>query len=82
MKDRLFDQFPPVATEEWMKKIHSDLKGADFNKKLVWRTNEGFDVMPFYRSEDLGLRLRVRSKLKNNRNSHSHSRWGMSIWHS
>ena len=49
-----------------MNKIQSDLKGADFNKKLVWRTNEGFDVQPFYRSEDLGLQLRVRGKLKNN----------------
>lgn len=35
-----------------MEKIASDLKGADFNKKLVWKTNEGFDVMPFYRTED------------------------------
>ena len=30
-----------------------DLKGADFNKKLVWKTDEGFDVMPFYRGEDI-----------------------------
>lgn len=45
--------FPPVTTEEWMAKINADLKGADFNKKLVWRTNEGFDVQPFYRREDI-----------------------------
>jgi methylmalonyl-CoA mutase len=51
-KEKLFDQFPPVTTKEWMDKINSDLKGADFNKKLVWRTNEGFDVKPFYRMED------------------------------
>lgn len=51
-KEKLFEQFPPVTTAEWMKKIHSDLKGADFNKKLVWKTNEGFNVNPFYRSED------------------------------
>ncbi len=30
-----------------------DLKGADFNKKLVWRTNEGFNVQPMYRAEDI-----------------------------
>ncbi|MDP4221843.1 MAG: methylmalonyl-CoA mutase family protein [Bacteroidota bacterium] len=54
MKNRnLFDQFPPVSTKEWMDKINADLKGADFNKRLVWRTAEGFDVMPFYRREDL-----------------------------
>jgi methylmalonyl-CoA mutase len=52
-KERLFDQFHPVSTSEWMDKIKTDLKGADFNKKLVWRTNEGFDVNPFYRMEDL-----------------------------
>ena len=50
---KLFDMFPPVSTEEWMAKINADLKGADFAKKLVWRTNEGFDVQPFYRREDL-----------------------------
>jgi len=36
-----------------MNKINTDLKGADFNKKLVWKTNEGFEVMPFYRMEDI-----------------------------
>lgn len=51
--EKLFDMFPPVTTDEWMAKINVDLKGADFNKKLVWRTNEGFNVMPFYRKEDL-----------------------------
>ena len=50
---KLFEQFPPVTTKEWMDKINVDLKGADFNKKLVWKTGEGFDVMPFYRKEDL-----------------------------
>lgn len=52
-KEKLFDQFPPVSTSEWMEKINTDLKGADFNKKLVWKTNEGFDVKPFYRMEDI-----------------------------
>jgi methylmalonyl-CoA mutase len=51
-KERLFDQFPPITTKEWMDKIATDLKGADFNKNLVWKTKQGFDVKPFYRSED------------------------------
>jgi methylmalonyl-CoA mutase len=50
---KLFEQFPPVTTQEWIDKINADLKGADFNRKMVWKTGEGFDVMPFYRSEDL-----------------------------
>ena len=45
--------FPGVSTEAWMEKITADLKGADFEKKLVWKTNEGFKVKPFYRQEDL-----------------------------
>lgn len=51
-KERLFDQFPPVSTAEWKEKVIADLKGADFDKKLVWRTNEGFNVQPMYRAED------------------------------
>jgi len=50
---RLFEQFPPVTTKEWIDKITDDLKGDDFDKRLVWKTGEGFDVMPFYRKEDL-----------------------------
>ncbi|MFW6202831.1 MAG: methylmalonyl-CoA mutase small subunit [Marinilabilia sp.] len=49
----LFKEFPPVSTKEWMDKVTADLKGADFEKKLVWKTNEGFNVRPFYRQEDL-----------------------------
>ena len=52
-KEKLFSDFLPVSTEKWMEKITADLKGADFEKKLVWKTNEGFKVKPFYRQEDL-----------------------------
>jgi methylmalonyl-CoA mutase len=52
-KEKLFSDFPPVSTEEWMAKIVADLKGADFEKKLVWRTNEGFNVNPFYRDGNI-----------------------------
>ena len=52
-KEKLFDQFPGVSYDEWRAKVEADLKGADFNKKLVWRTNEGFNVQPIYRAEDI-----------------------------
>lgn len=52
-KERLLTEFAPVSTQEWMDKITADLKGADFAKKLVWRTSEGFSVNPFYRQEDI-----------------------------
>lgn len=52
-KERLFDQFPETSYAEWRAKVEADLKGADFDKKLVWRTNEGFNVQPVYRAEDI-----------------------------
>ena len=53
IKERLFSEFEPTTTQQWIDKITTDLKGAPFEKKLVWRTNEGFNVQPFYRLEDL-----------------------------
>ena len=51
-KEKLFNQFPPVSTKEWMARIAADLKCEDLSK-LVWKTREGFDVMPFYMREDI-----------------------------
>lgn len=50
---KLFDTFPPVNTSDWEARILQDLKGADYQKKLVWKTAEGFEVKPYYRNEDL-----------------------------
>lgn len=47
------DDFPPVSTEKWEEQIHKDLKGADYRKKLIWRSLEGFEIRPYYRKEDL-----------------------------
>lgn len=52
-KEKLFSQFPPVSYETWKAKVDADLKGVPFEKKLVWRTNEGFSVQPMYRREDI-----------------------------
>ena len=52
-KEKLFSEFQAPTTQEWLDKIEVDLKGADFQKRLVWRTNEAFNVQPFYRREDL-----------------------------
>lgn len=49
----LFDEFPDISTEAWRNKIETDLKGADFERKLVWNTDEGIPVQPYYRAEDL-----------------------------
>ncbi len=51
--NKLFSEFPPVSTEKWEEVINKDLKGADYDKKLVWHTIEGFNVRPYYRAENL-----------------------------
>ncbi len=53
VKEKLFSEFAPVSTQQWMDKITTDLKGVPFEKKLVWKTGEGFNVNPFYRAEDI-----------------------------
>lgn len=51
--DKLFLKFPSVNTNEWKNLIERDLNITDYEKKLVWNTNEGFKVKPFYRNENL-----------------------------
>ncbi|MCQ2286060.1 MAG: methylmalonyl-CoA mutase family protein [Bacteroidales bacterium] len=51
--EKLFSEFAPVSTEAWEEMINKDLKGADYERKLVWRTDEGFSVRPYYRAENL-----------------------------
>jgi methylmalonyl-CoA mutase len=45
--------FPPVDTRDWDALARADLKGQDYDKRLLWRTDEGLTVKPFYRREDL-----------------------------
>lgn len=52
-KEQLFPEFPPVSAQQWTDKITADLKGVPFEKKMIWKTGEGFDVNPFYSAEDI-----------------------------
>jgi len=49
----LFSEFLPVSTEAWETQIRTDLKGADYEKKLIWNTDDGIQIKPYYRKEDL-----------------------------
>lgn len=49
----LFEEFPGVSKEQWDKAIEKLLKGKDYNDTLVWKTEEGFDIQPYYTYEDL-----------------------------
>ncbi|MFP4468404.1 MAG: methylmalonyl-CoA mutase family protein [Bacteroidales bacterium] len=52
-KPGLFADFPPVSTKEWEDKIQVDLKGADYEKRLIWKSPGGLKIKPYYREEDL-----------------------------
>ncbi|MBL4604388.1 MAG: methylmalonyl-CoA mutase, partial [Flavobacteriaceae bacterium] len=52
MEAYLFDEFDVLTPAAWKQKIQVDLKGADYNDSLLWKTNEGIIVKPFYTKED------------------------------
>ena len=50
---RYFPYLNIVLRGDLVKAIGDPVHLADFEKKLVWKTNEGFKVQPFYRKEDI-----------------------------
>tara|TARA_R110001583_G_scaffold43690_2_gene138886 strand:- start:479 stop:2287 length:1809 start_codon:yes stop_codon:yes gene_type:complete len=48
----LFSEFNPVSKKEWLEKVTVDLKGADFDKTLVWKNMSNINIQPFYNTED------------------------------
>lgn len=59
-KKSLFDEFPSTSTKAWEAQLKKDLKGADYERALFTNTQEGIQIRPFYRKEDLN-----KVKLKN-----------------
>ena len=53
MKESLFQEFNEVSAKEWKQKIQFDLKGADYNEKLVYKSLDGIHIKPFYCAEDI-----------------------------
>jgi len=52
MSKFLFSEFQEVTAKQWKQKIQVDLKGADYNETLLWKTNEGIIVKPFYHKDE------------------------------
>jgi len=48
----LFSNFPEISSKQWKQKIQVDLKGADYNKTLIWDSPEGISVKPFYHPDE------------------------------
>jgi len=55
MSKSLFQDFESVSSKAWKQKIQVDLKGADYNETLIWKTNEGINVKPFYHADEFDV---------------------------
>jgi methylmalonyl-CoA mutase len=49
---KLFTEFTSTTAAQWKEQLVKDLKVIDYNT-LVWKTNSGIDVQPFYTKENL-----------------------------
>lgn len=52
ISEKLFSEFSSLSTEDWEKIIEKDLKGADYERKLIWKSEEELAIKPYYRKED------------------------------
>ena len=52
MTEMLFGDFNEVSSRQWKQLIQYDLKGADYNETLIWKTAEGIHVKPFYHADE------------------------------
>lgn len=48
----LFKDFKASTKAEWRERVDVDLKGADFDRKLVWKNINDIDIQPYYTTED------------------------------
>ncbi len=55
----LFNEFSEVTTTEWVSKITQDLKGADYDETLIWKSPEEVNVKPFYDKNDVDETLKI-----------------------
>ena len=59
MSKNLFTEFEEVTAKQWKQKIQYDLKGADYNENLVWKSLDGIDVKPFYHPDETPVPTKV-----------------------
>ncbi len=51
--EKLFQDFEALSAEDWKSEIEKSLKGADYQKSMVWQSPEGLTIQPFYTKIDL-----------------------------
>ncbi len=52
--ENLFSEFSPLSKKQWKELAIEDLKGADYDKKLVWHTMDQLAIEPYYTWEEVG----------------------------
>ena len=62
MKNNLFKEFEPVSSKQWKQQIQFELKGEDYNEKLVWNSPEDIKVKPFYHKDELAKTCNSKTK--------------------
>ncbi len=62
-ENNLFNDFEIVTSKQWKQQIQFELKGADYNEKLVWESLEGIKVKPFYHNDENNLSNSVNTKV-------------------
>ena len=50
--ENLFDDIPESNKQQWITQVTKDLKGADFNEKLI-HTVAGIEIQPLYTKDDI-----------------------------
>ncbi|HAA18705.1 MAG TPA: hypothetical protein DCP28_08035, partial [Cytophagales bacterium] len=55
----LFSEFSSPTKQDWIDRAVKDLKGADFDRKLLWNFEENIKIRPFYVQEDLDALTQV-----------------------
>lgn len=48
MQNSLFSDFDEITAKQWKQKIQYELKGEDYNQRLVHKTAEDINIKPFY----------------------------------
>lgn len=64
MSTNLFPEFEEVSAKQWKQKIQYELKGADYNETLVWKSLDGINVKPFYHPDESPEPVQVNNPLK------------------
>lgn len=59
MSEPLFRDFEEITARQWKQKIQYELKGEDYNEKLVTRTGHGVNIRPFYHREEIQVPAKI-----------------------